>query len=206
MTRTKYLKGECQYCAGHLEFPVEMAGLATACPHCGEQTELLLATPPEEPSVPRRTIVWAVSGIVVLSLGLVGALLALKRAERWAARQKRLPELSVPVGVGTNEGLGPANVAEDAMGRNGLVISGLTLEKTPGSSRLYAVGKLRNNSNQKRFGIRLELDLFDAADQKLGTATDYQAVLEPGAEWSFKALVLHSKAASVKIASIKEDQ
>src|SRR5215468_10172201 len=94
MTRTKFLKGECQHCAGHMEFPVDMAGLSTECPHCHQQTDLLLEAPPEEPTVPRRSIVWAIIGITVLALGLVGSLAALKRAERWAARQKRQVETS----------------------------------------------------------------------------------------------------------------
>src|SRR5579859_2852214 len=89
MNKTKFLKGECQHCQGHLEFPAELVGLPAECPHCGQQTELLLATPPEESSVPRAAMVWAIIGIVILGLGLGAALVALKRAERWAARQKR---------------------------------------------------------------------------------------------------------------------
>src|SRR6266404_3328030 len=112
MNRTKFLKGECQHCAGRLEFPAEMAGLPADCPHCGQQTDLLLAVPPEEPTVPRRTIVWAVIGIVILGLGLIGALAALKRAERWAARQKRQVESSVVVQGSNNAPAETAPAAE----------------------------------------------------------------------------------------------
>src|ERR1041384_7114944 len=61
MNRTKYLKGECGQCGGHLEFPAEATGLTTDCPHCGKPTELLLARPREEPAVSRRVIVWTAS-------------------------------------------------------------------------------------------------------------------------------------------------
>src|SRR6266446_10065891 len=88
MDRTKYLKGECSECGGHVEFPAEAAGTTIDCPHCGKPTELLLAAPPEEPSVPRMTIVWTVSAMLILGLGLAGALVALKHAENLAARKK----------------------------------------------------------------------------------------------------------------------
>jgi len=65
---------------------------------------------------------------------------------------------------------------------------------------------LKNNTDRKRFGVKVELELLDAADQNVGTATDYQAVMEPEAEWRYQALVVASKAKSARIASIKEDQ
>ena len=207
MTRTKFLKGECQHCAGPLEFPAEMAGLSTECPHCHQQTDLLLAAPPEEPTVPRGTMVWAIIGVVVLSFGLIAALVALKRAERWAARQKRQSELSATNTISPEHRpeIGK-EIAAATNEQNGFTVSAITLEATPGTSRVYAVGTLRNKEDRKRFGVKVELDLFDASDQKLGVATDYHAVLEPGADWQFKALVLDTKATSAKIASIKEEQ
>src|ERR1700746_2979333 len=88
MNPTKYLKGECQHCSGHLEFPADAVGAAVECPHCGQQTELLVATPPEDTSVQRRAIVWALVALLILVLGLAGALVALKRAEKWATKRK----------------------------------------------------------------------------------------------------------------------
>src|SRR5260370_38148591 len=89
MDQTKYLKGECSECGGHVEFPAEAAGTTIDCPHCGKPTELLLAAPPEEPSVPRMTIVWTLVAVLVLALGLAGARAALNRAQKWATRQKQ---------------------------------------------------------------------------------------------------------------------
>lgn len=71
---------------------------------------------------------------------------------------------------------------------------------------VYAAGTVKNSSNRKRFGVKVELALLDRAGQKLGTATDYRQVLEPGGQWRFKALVVDSKAVSAKLESIKEDQ
>jgi hypothetical protein len=87
-----------------------------------------------------------------------------------------------------------------------LQASEVSLEHAPGTSLVYAVGTIKNNSARQRFGVKVELDLSDAAGQKIGTATDYRQVLDPGAEWQFKALVVDSKTKSAKIVAIHEDQ
>jgi len=183
-----------------------MAGLTADCPHCGQQTDLLLAAPPEEPTIPRRTIVWAVIGIVILGLGLIGALAALKRAERWAAWQKRHAESSVAVQGSSNPPADAAPSTEDPQSQNGFVVSAVALEKANGTSLVYATGTVQNTSDHKRFGVKVELDLFDSNGQKVGMATDYQQVMETNTVWRFKALVVDSKATSAKVAAIKEDQ
>jgi len=88
MNRTKPIQGECQHCGGRLSFPADNIGSTAACPHCGQQTELRLMAPPEEPTIPRRAIVWSIVAAVILVLGLVGALVALKRAESLATRHR----------------------------------------------------------------------------------------------------------------------
>lgn len=204
----KHLRGECQHCGGHFEFPAESIGLQAPCPHCGQQTELLLERPPEEPSLPRRVIVWTVAAIIVLGLGLVGAVLALKRAERLAEKQKRERVGQPAVTAGTDgvpvEVLGQTPAPSET---DEFRVSKISLENAPGTSLVYAVGTVRNNANKQRFGVKLELDLLDAGGQKVGAAKDYQAVLEPGAEWRFKALVVEPKGVvSAKVASLKEEQ
>jgi hypothetical protein len=204
----KHLRGECQHCGGHLEFPAESIGLQAPCPHCGQQTELLLERPPEEPSLPRRVIVWTVAAIVVLGLGLLILVLGLKRAERWAAKQKQervgQPALNADTG---GPPLEASSQTPATSGNHEFSVSKISLEKAPGTSLVYAVGTVKNNANKQRFGIKLELDLLNADGQKVGAAKDYQAVLEPGAEWRFKALVVEPKGVvSVKVASLKEDQ
>jgi hypothetical protein len=206
MNRTKYLKGSCQHCGGRLEFLADHIGMTVPCPHCKQETELLLSAPPEEPTLPRRTLIWTGIAVVVLGLGFGGALIALKRAQRWAESQKKHATAeSVPaVEVSTNS---PTPEAAQTSSADSLAVSGVTLEKTPGSSLVYAVGTLKNSSTRQRFGIKVELELRDASDKAVGIASDYRQVLEPGAEWKFKALVVDSKTAvSAKVSSIREDQ
>ena len=205
MNPTKYLKGSCQQCDGHIEFPAEMAGLTTTCPHCGQTTELLLAAPPEEPSVSRRAILWTAASILVLGLGLLGAIVALKRAQLLAARQEQQAQTKA-VSASTTNIPSPAEGNTQSTAENDLPVSDITLEKTAGTSLVYAVGTVKNSSKHQRFGVKVELALLDAAGQKIGTATDYRPVLEPGGQWQFKALVVDSKAVSTRLESIKEDQ
>jgi len=85
-------------------------------------------------------------------------------------------------------------------------VSKITLQKTPGSSLVYAIGTLRNNSDVQRFGVRIELDLLDATGKKIGSTKDYVKVIEPHREWRFRALVLAQKTASVKLGKINEEE
>jgi hypothetical protein len=105
VSRTKNLKGECQHCGRPIEFPAEIIGTQAPCPSCGQQTELMLAIPPEEPAVPRRITVLTVSAIVVLVLGLVVTLVGLKRAERRMANHNRQPAATAPATNQTNADL-----------------------------------------------------------------------------------------------------
>jgi hypothetical protein len=90
--------------------------------------------------------------------------------------------------------------------RSGFEIGPIALEATPGSSLVYAVGTIRNPADRQRFGVRIELDLLDASGTKIGTAKDYQGVLEAKGQWRFKALVLESHAASAILGSISEEK
>lgn len=197
MTSSKYLKGECQHCSGHIEFPAESVGTTTECPHCGKATELLLAVPKTESSLPTKAIVYTVVAIVILVGGLIGAHFALKYA-RWFAERRNEAAAAVKQAALPS----PADPAP----KDGFRVSSITLEKTPGSSLVYAVGTVRNETNRRRFGVKVECDVLDDAGKKVGSAKDYQQTLEPKAEWRFRALVVGSNAASAKLASITEDQ
>jgi hypothetical protein len=200
LNRSKHITGECQHCGGHVEFLVEHIGMTAPCPHCGKETELLLATPADDSSAPRKMLWWTIAAIVILVLGLGASLVALKQAQAWAARRRQA------AGVAATTSTNPAseNVATEQNEQNGFKVSTITLEKAPGTSLVYAVGTVRDVLGKQRFGVRLELDLFDATNQKLGTAKDYQQVLEPGAEWRFKALVVQTKATSARLATVSE--
>jgi len=82
----------------------------------------------------------------------------------------------------------------------------IVLEKTKGSSLVYAVGVLKNDSEHQRFGVNIELELSDSRGNRVGMAKDYRAVLEPGQQWRFRALVLDSKAVSARVVRIREEE
>jgi hypothetical protein len=81
----------------------------------------------------------------------------------------------------------------------------LKLEKATGSSLVYAIGVLTNDSWHQRYGVRIEIALTDANGQRAGVARDYRPVLEPGEMWRFRALILDSRARSGVVKEIMED-
>ena len=82
----------------------------------------------------------------------------------------------------------------------------VTLRKAEGSALIYAVGTVRNNSDRQRFGVKIEPDLLDDQDHKIGTASDYIAILEPHQDWPFRALLTQPKAMEAKVAKIEEQK
>jgi hypothetical protein len=165
----------------------------------------LLAVPPDEPAISHKALLWTATAVLVLGLGLLGAILALKRAQRLVTQQRQRARITSASEAASNTAAVVVPQAEPAE-PDGLQVSGVSLQETKGTSLVYAVGTLKNSSTRQRFGVKVQLALLDAAGQKLGVATDYHAVLEPGGEWRFKALVVDSKAVSARLDSVKEDQ
>jgi hypothetical protein len=205
MSGTKYLKGECTHCGGHLEFPAEAAGMTTECPHCGKQTELLLAAPKDESGIPARMIIWTIVAVLVLGGGLGAAMYALKRAQRWAEGRKQVntPIQNTNV-VATNAA--PVPPTPDPIAEAGFRVSEIKLEKAPGTSLVHALGTVENLSAKTRYGVTVQLELLNAEGKKIGTTTDYQNAMEPGAKWTFQAPVVNSKAASGKVTGVLEQK
>ncbi len=88
MNRTKKLQGPCAHCGGSIEYPVDLIGTTTRCPHCGQSTELVLAKPPQEPAVPRRLIIWSIIAAIIIALGAGATIYGLKRAQTLSERIK----------------------------------------------------------------------------------------------------------------------
>jgi len=78
------------------------------------------------------------------------------------------------------------------------------LEKAAGSSLTYATGTVTETANRKRFGVQVEIAIFDRAGRLCGTAKDYQSRVEPGARWTFRALVTQKEAASARVTAVRE--
>jgi hypothetical protein len=193
MNPTKRLTGACSECGSPIQFPAELIGTMTTCPRCRKQTELRLESPPEEPAVPRKTIVWTVIAALILVAGLIAALVALKRFEKLATRQK--------------DRAAPAAGAKDAATAAGFEISAFSLEKGQGGNGTHAVGTVVNTSGRPRSRLTIELDLLDAGGRKVGRVRDFRPLLEAGAKWQVKVSVAGSPGAvSARVASIKEGQ
>jgi len=196
--QTKKLRGECQQCGQLIEFEAEAVGTTGNCPYCGQETELMLALPPEAGSPARtKAIIFTIIVLVILVGGGGGMIMALKRAQRLKAQKQ--PSLPAPV---SQISLQPT----DPLAAIGFRASPVTLDKGEGSSIIYAVGTIGNLTNRQRFGVRVELELLDASSNKVGNASDYRATLEPNEGWRFRALVVEKKTVSARVVTIKEDK
>jgi len=182
-------------CGGKIEFPVTAQGMTVECPHCHAQTQL---QPMQKAGRNiSRLLIFAAVGIALAS----GALVFLKSRKSEATPQ--------PAPAQTNATAAPGTIATEARAKSLedlKVIGNVSIEKAKNSRLSYAMGTLKNDSDHQRFGVKIELELLDSAGNKLATkASDYIQMLEPRKEWKFRALVLESKAVTVRVASIQED-
>jgi hypothetical protein len=191
-----YFKCSCQNCGGHIEFPAEAVGQTVTCPHCQWDTVLVGAKVGKaRPSI----ILSLVLGVAVLAGGA------------WAVlhfRPPTAPEVVVsPPPAPTNIPVKPKPKPKPAPDPwHGLHAGPVKLEKAGNGSLVYAVGDVHNDSKRQRFGVKVELDVFDADNKKVGTATDYASVIEPGKDWHFRALLTDRTAASAKLTQIHEQE
>jgi hypothetical protein len=136
-----------------------------------------------------------VVALLILAGGLVAAQLAVRRAERMAGRK--------PGAAAAN----PAPTSASATNRfasQNFRVSAVALETMPGTRLVYATGTVVNLAPRQRFGVRVELELLDAAGLPVATATDYASLLEPGAAWPFRALVTDDRAVRARVTSVRE--
>lgn len=198
MLKIKNLRGHCQHCGGPIEFHAEATGTTADCPYCGQPTELLLTPPPDEGSPVRtKAIVFSLIALLILVGGLGGAVIALKRAQRLQAERPGVSAQSATPGS-------PQPV--DPFAPLGFRVSPVALARATNNSLVYAVGTIANLTDRPRFGVKVQLELLDAAGSKLGTAQDYRSVLEPKAEWKFRAIVVEKRAVAARIVGITEDK
>jgi len=198
MTHVKYLKCSCLHCRSNIEFPADAIGTTIDCPHCGAPTELYLPEPVSTDSGSKKPLVIAVVGILIVAVGLGAAFSALNTAKRMALKKQDAAKAVAA----------PAEAPEPAVPpppKDGMSTSTIELEKTPGSSLVYAVGTVTNDMSKRRFGLKIEIELLDSVGKKIGTAKDYLKVLDEGGEWHFRAMVMDAKAASARLGSIKEE-
>ena len=167
--------------------------MTVECPHCHAQTQLQPAHKAGRNI--SRLLIFAVLGIACA----IGILMFLKRKQ---------PNASAPQAVvQTNAVATPTETPSRPKAADDLKVTGtVSVDKAQGSRLSYAIGTLKNDSEHQRFGVKVELTLFDNAGNKLPTtANDYVQTLAPREERKFRALVLEPKAVSAKVLSIKED-
>jgi len=203
MSNNNFVKGECRRCAGHLEFPADAAGQTIPCPHCGQPTELAASIVTSKSNGSSR-MRWGIAAAVLVVAGLATAIYLKQKAGHTAVSEtpatpsdtSNVPALSKVV---------QANPPGEER-TNDFAISAVKLQKTPGSSLVYVTGTVRNLGGRQRFGVKVEFGLFDTNDHAVGTATDYEQMIDPNGDWQFKALVMDSKAAaSARFNSIHEE-
>jgi hypothetical protein len=188
-----FQKAACTSCGGKIEFPATAQGMTVECPHCHAQTALQpIQTAGRNIS---RLLIFAVVGIACA----IGILMLLKPKQ---------PNNTAPQSVShTNAAAAPTETPPRPKAADDLKVTGpVSVDKAQGSRLSYAIGILKNDSEHQRFGVKVELALFDSAGKKLPTtANDYVQTLAPKEERKFRALVLEPKAVSAKVLSIKED-
>lgn len=205
-----YLKCSCKHCGGHIEFPATGEGATVNCPHCGQPTRLLLDEPTAKPPVR--------SGAMAGTVAAVICLFAVGMAAFYFWHSKKSPEpVPAPLKIATAHTNPPATpppvqnserpaTPKRKKSASDLKVSEVKLEKTKGSSLVYAVGTVTNDSDYQRFGVKVELDVFDAGGKKVGKTQDYIGILEPRRDWQFRALILESHAATAKVSTLKEEE
>jgi hypothetical protein len=198
MSSSTHFKCACQHCGNHIEAPSEAAGLSIECPHCGQQTELVAPAIRQKPGANLKIIIYLAGGVLVLAAAIVIALFVHQRATARAQLQRESEAAAQAAETKASA------AASDPIARAGWRVSTVRLEKTPGGTIVHAVGTLQNESDRRRFGVRIHLDLFDATESKVGSTTDYQKAIEPRGEWQFSALVVNSKAVAAKVTSVEE--
>jgi hypothetical protein len=204
-----YSKGVCQHCGGHIEFPAEGAGQTIACPHCQWNTVL---TPSNAPKIEvgggpasrkRIFIAFGIAAIILAAAG-VGGFLFFGSQHPAIAPQVSTGNSNSTANSGASTLIPVQNTAPEPDPWHGLKAGPVKLDKQGDGRLVYAVGTVRNTSSRERFGVKVEVDVLDAHGDKIGTATDYTQVMEPGKEWKFRAMVTDKKAATARLGDIKE--
>jgi hypothetical protein len=218
MSNPEFVKGACRRCGGHIEFPAAAAGSTVPCPHCGQPTALAPTGPlpvqaPDRAVTSRRAWLGVTVAVLVAAASVTAAFLWKQRARPNVAAPGVVSAAKPPASPEPTNAPVTTNVPVVApvvppprieAQTNDFAILPFGLEQTPGSSLVYVTGTVRNLSDQQRFGVKVEFGLFDANDTPVGSATDYQSVLDPHAEWHFRALVMASKTVSARFRAIGE--
>ena len=87
-------------------------------------------------------------------------------------------------------------------GGGDLKVDKFELTKVPGTTLVHVTGTVKNRSEQQFQSVRIDFKLLDKSNKQIGTATDFIMLLEPKAEWTFKAQVLETEAVKAELDKI----
>ena len=231
MEITTFFKCSCGHCGRIIEYLAGDAGKIVECPQCKEKSRLpepekLLMVEIQGPPLPvtkncpvcgaemkfldkdclscatmrkkKLRQVWGlVSAIVVVLIFVVW--LYIRHSKPIGTEAGAIPMKSDPVMLPQPPTRMPKSINDLKPGR-------FSLEQRKGSDVVMAVGDIANVSENVHHGLRVDVDVLDATGAKLGTITDYATELGARQTWHIVDQVTNSKAMSVKIASIKEEQ
>lgn len=205
MSATKFLKCACESCGGRIEFPADGIGSTVPCPHCGWHTELKLETPLVQTAQSSRSLKWIIAGVVILCVGFVAIVAILVTARRMMEKARR-DQLETQAVRPAKTNVAISRPATPVMGKttNDFAISAVAIDKT--RSLAYASGTVKNETEKQRFGVTVELELLDSAGKKIGMAKDYKDLIEPRAEWKFRALLVQKNVAAARVVNVKEQE
>jgi ribosomal protein S27E len=211
MDEIEYLKCACKECGTHLEYPAHASGTTVTCPNCGQWTELPGTKAPVERKGLTINLVWI--GLICCVALWLGALWWWLQRQPTVAEKPPPPAVKVAANPATNASamvVMQAVVAVPAKPKpkshDDLHVSEIELERTPNTTLVYAVGVVTNASDWQRFGVRIELDLLNAQEKKIGETQDYKEILEPHQAWQFRAMIHQKKAVSAKLSALTEQE
>jgi predicted nucleic acid-binding Zn ribbon protein len=170
----------------------EMLPEEKVCPYCAEQLR----------KRHKRNLILASCGGVVVILAAVAG---------WNAWSKHLKERSQGPALTPAAAFSKVPLAQPpthpAKSISNLKIGKFYLETDRnGKGPAVATGKIQNDSDNMHFGVKVDLDVLDAAGAKIGAVSDTITQLGPRDNWNFIATVTNTSAATVRFANIKEDE
>ena len=179
---------------------------APAAPELPVAPAAPLEVPVPSPARKSGSMGWVLGGGVVLVLaGVVTALFIIKNTAAIGVTDNPPPKPPITK-TGSMKPAPPKAAPSNVRLPDGISAGEVQIEKAPTGNLKYAVGVIKNESTRQRFGVKVELDLFDNNNVKLGVVTDYQPVIEPQKEWRFRALLLDAKTVRANLSGLKEDQ
>ena len=209
MSDQEYLKCNCTYCGGHIEFPADGVGATIACPHCGFKTVLQIPpspsdAAPEEKKSGARTLI--IVGVVVLIAAIpLGAKFLKSKGKADSAKQSS-------TATATNTPVEPPAPVEKVLPpklrfqTNGLEVYTYKIQTVKEGKLTFVIGSMTNHTDNKFFNVKVEFALLAKDNSTAGKATDLVNTLLPHRTWDFKALIVPKGVTSVRPVGISAEE